>query len=182
MEHDVPARPHGTSMDITEDGLAYIREKLQQVRDGEGVTMVRFSYDGPGFSWVYCDHPEDGETDTLIADVEPDKAQILRHIEQIKPILQEYEDVIMGVDGGMFGPWGEMHSSTFGTSPEAYKWLIDAWLDAVPAGQYDLYLKINDPKEQSENKRCVRFANNGDIWNAALGANRIGAVKIIEAP
>lgn len=132
LEHDVPTRPHGASMDITEDGLAYIREKLQQVRDGEGVTMVRFSYDGPGFSWVYCDHPEDGEIDTLIADVEPDRDQILRHIAQLGPILREYENVIMGVDGGMFGPWGEMHSSTFGTSPQAYKWLIDAWLDAVP--------------------------------------------------
>ena len=132
LENDVPTWPHGQSQDITEDGLAYIREKLQQVRDGEGVTFVRFSYDGPGFSWVYCDHPEDGEYDQLIADVEPDKAQILRHIEQIKPILEEYEDVIMSMDGGMFGPWGEMHSSTFGTSPEAYKWLIDAWLDALP--------------------------------------------------
>lgn len=132
LEHDVPAWPHGESQDITEDGLAYIREKLQQVRDGEGVTLVRFSYDGPGFSWVDCDHPEDGYIDTLVADVEPDKDQLLRHIEQVKPILREYEDVIMGVDGGMFGPWGEMHSSTFGTSPEAYKWLLDAWLDAVP--------------------------------------------------
>ena len=132
LENDVPTWPHGESQDITEDGLAYIREKLQQVRDGEGVTFVRFSYDGPGFSWVYCDHPEDGEYDQLIADVEPDKEQILRHIEQIKPILEEYEDVIMSMDGGMFGPWGEMHSSTFGTSPEAYKWLIDAWLDALP--------------------------------------------------
>lgn len=132
LENDVPTWPHGQSQDITEDGLAYIREKLQQVRDGEGVTFVRFSYDGPGFSWVYCDHPEDGEYDQLIADVEPDKEQILRHIEQLKPILEEYEDVIMSMDGGMFGPWGEMHSSTFGTSPEAYKWLIDAWLDALP--------------------------------------------------
>lgn len=69
----------------------------------------------------------------------------------------------------------------------------DAWRDLsfsipladfgdVPAGEYDLYLKINDPKEQSENRRCVRFANNGDIWNAALGANRIGVVEIVGAP
>ena len=132
LENEVPNWPHGQSQDITEDGLSYIREKLQQVRDGEGVTLVRFSYDGPGFSWVDCDHPEDGYIDQLIADIEPDKAQLLRHIEQIKPILREYEDVIMAVDGGMFGPWGEMHSTTFGTSPEAYAWLIDAWLDAVP--------------------------------------------------
>lgn len=124
--------PSGESQPITEDGLAYIRDKLQQVRDGEGVALVRFNYDGRGFSWVDCDHPEDGYIDTLTTDVEPDKETILTHIAQIKPILHEYEDVLMAVDGGMFGPWGEMHSTTFGTSPEAYAWLLDAWLDAVP--------------------------------------------------
>lgn len=124
--------PKGTSQPITEDGLAYIRDKLQQVRDGNGVALVRFNYDGRGFSWVDCDHPEDGYIDTLTNDCEPDKEMVLTHIEQLKPILHEYEDVIMAVDGGMFGPWGEMHSTTFGTSPEAYTWLLNAWLDAVP--------------------------------------------------
>ena len=47
----------------------------------------------------------------------------------------------------------------------------------VPSGSYDIYLKINDPKEQSENRRCIRFANY-DIWNAALGANLIGSVTV----
>ena len=116
----------------TEDALAYIRDKLEQVRAGEGVTMVRFNYDGPGFSWVSAEHPDDGYVDQKIADVEPDKEVILEHISQIAPILEEYEDVLMGVDGGFFGPWGEMHSSTFGTSPEAYVWLLDALLEAMP--------------------------------------------------
>ncbi|RYZ45060.1 MAG: DUF4832 domain-containing protein, partial [Sphingobacteriales bacterium] len=48
----------------------------------------------------------------------------------------------------------------------------------VPAGHYDIYLKINDPKEQSVNKRCIRFANNGDSWNADLGANLIGSTTV----
>lgn len=132
LENEQPQWPHGTSQDLTEDALNYIRDKLQQVRDGEGVTLVRFSYDGPGFSWVDCDHPEDGYVDQLTANVEPDKEQLLRHIEQLAPVLAEYEDVIMAVDGGMFGPWGEMHSTAFGTDPEAYAWLLTAWLDAVP--------------------------------------------------
>lgn len=132
LENVVPTWKHGTSQPLTEDALAYIRDKLDQVRAGEGVTMVRFSYDGPGYSWVDCDHPQDGYIDTLIQDVEPDKETILTHIRQIAPILHEYEDVIMGVDGGFFGPWGEMHSTAFGTSPEAYAWLLDALLDAVP--------------------------------------------------
>lgn len=131
----LPTWPKGTSQPLTEDALNYIREKLQQVRDGDGVALIRFSYDGRGFSWVDVDHPEDGYMDRLVADIEPDKEMILTHISQLKPILQEYEDVIMAVDGGMFGPWGEMHSTTFGTSTEAYAWLLNAWLDAVPASR-----------------------------------------------
>jgi len=128
----LPTWPHGTSQPLTEDALAYIRDKLQQVRDGNGVVLVRFNYDGAGYGWVDVDHPEDDYIDRPVADIEPDKTTLLGHIAQLKPILHEYEDVIMGVDAGMFGPWGEMHSTTFGTSPEAYAWLLNAWLDAVP--------------------------------------------------
>ena len=49
---------------------------------------------------------------------------------------------------------------------------------SVPAGDYDIYLKINDPKEQSANKRCIRFANNGNSWNTDLGANLIGSTTV----
>jgi len=47
----------------------------------------------------------------------------------------------------------------------------------VPAGEYDIYLKINDPKETSANRRCIQFANH-DIWDADLGANRIGTTAV----
>jgi len=47
----------------------------------------------------------------------------------------------------------------------------------LSAGEYNIFLKINDPKEKSENKRCIRFAN-FDIWNESLGANLIGAVTV----
>ena len=50
---------------------------------------------------------------------------------------------------------------------------------SVPAGDYDIYLKINDPKETSTNKRSVRFANKGHSWNADLGANLIGSTKVV---
>ncbi len=48
----------------------------------------------------------------------------------------------------------------------------------VPADDYDIYLKINDPKEQSANKRCIRFANNGNSWDTDLGANLIGSTTV----
>jgi hypothetical protein len=47
----------------------------------------------------------------------------------------------------------------------------------VPGGDYDIFLKINDPRETSTNKRCIQFANH-DIWNTSLGANLIGSTTV----
>jgi len=47
----------------------------------------------------------------------------------------------------------------------------------IKPGEYFVYLKINDPKEKSSNKRCIQFANY-DIWNATIGANLIGIVNL----
>ena len=79
------------------------------------------------------------------------------------------------------GPNGEM--------PNSKATHLDAWHDLnfsikidefgeVPSGDYDVFLKINDPKEQSTNKRSIQFANNGNSWNADLGANLIGSTKL----
>jgi hypothetical protein len=40
----------------------------------------------------------------------------------------------------------------------------------VPRGDDDIFLKLNDPKETSTNKRCIQFANH-TIWNTSPGAN-----------
>ena len=48
----------------------------------------------------------------------------------------------------------------------------------VPRGDYDIYLKINDPKETSANKRCIQFANY-NIWNTSLAANLIGSTTVV---
>jgi hypothetical protein len=55
---------------------------------------------------------------------------------------------------------------------------MNAFNGAIPAGEYDIMLKINDPREQSANRLCIRFANKGGIWNAELGANYIGSTTV----
>ncbi len=50
---------------------------------------------------------------------------------------------------------------------------------SVPPGDYEIYLKINDPKEKSANRRCIRLANKGNSWNPTLGANLIGSTKVV---
>ncbi|MFC1784690.1 DUF4874 domain-containing protein, partial [Candidatus Neomarinimicrobiota bacterium] len=54
------------------------------------------------------------------------------HYHQLKPIFQEYSDVIWSFDSGTFGPWGETHSNYEAEVPGYYKIILDALLDAVP--------------------------------------------------
>ena len=48
----------------------------------------------------------------------------------------------------------------------------------VPFGDYDISLKINDPKEQSAHKR-IQFVNKGNSWNADLAAILIGSTTVV---
>ncbi|MBL7699849.1 MAG: DUF4832 domain-containing protein [Chitinophagaceae bacterium] len=140
-------RRTGKTQPLTPYALAYIRGLLQKVRDGNGVAFVKFSYDGNGFNYV------EGKNEHLILGPEPNyvtannpsamcnvpgytnKNWVEYHILQLKPILHEFEDVIMCVKAGMFGPWGEMHTSPVARDPKEYKKLYDAYLDAVPASR-----------------------------------------------
>jgi hypothetical protein len=141
----------GKTQPLTEYALNYIRGLLQKVRDGNGVAFVKFSYDGNGFSYIEPHkYPHLDLTQGLILGPEPtyvtdnnpsamcnvpghtDKNWIEYHIWQLKPIFHEFEDIIMCVKTGMLGPWGEQHSSPEAQRPEAYKMLLDAYLDAAP--------------------------------------------------
>ena len=75
------------------------------------------------------------------------------------------------------GPNGEMPNS-LATNTSAWRdFGFNVPLSAfgsLPAGEYGIYLKINDPKERSVYKRSIRFANNGNSWDESIGANLIG--------
>ena len=141
----------GKTQPLTSFALDYIRGLLQKVRDGNGVAFVKFSYDGNGFNYIEPHkYPHLKLIQGLIHGPEPtfvtpnnpsamcdvaghtDKDWTEYHILQLKPIFYEFEDIIMCVKTGMFGPWGEQHSSPIARDPREYKKLLDAYLDAVP--------------------------------------------------
>ncbi len=64
-----------------------------------------------------------------------DKNWVQYHLWQIGNIFKEYEECIMVVKGGIFGAWGEMHSSSYAQEPEGYHWLINAYLEYLPASR-----------------------------------------------
>lgn len=121
---------------ISADGLAYIRRTMDSIRAQDGVAFMQHNYDNK--SW-------DEHKDELAFSPEPygqctvpgfeHLNWVQYHIKQLEPIWRENEDIIFAFKGGFFGPWGEMHSSKYGTSPAAYAWLMQALLDAVPASR-----------------------------------------------
>jgi Domain of unknown function (DUF4832)/Domain of unknown function (DUF4874) len=145
----------GKTQALTPFALDYMRNLLQKVRDGNGVAFVKFSYDGNGFNYIEPHkYPHLKLTEGLIHGPEPayvtpnnplamcdvpgheDKDWIEYHLWQLKPIFYEFEDIIMCVKTGMFGPWGEQHSSQMANSADAAKMLFDTYLDVVPASRY----------------------------------------------
>lgn len=142
----------GKTGPLTPYALEYMRNLLQKVRDGNGVAFVKFSYDGNGFNYIESHkYPNlklrngliHGPEPTYITENNPsamceieghaDKNWFEYHIWQLTPIFKEFEDIIMCVKTGMLGPWGEQHSSPEARNIDAYKKLLDAYLEAVPA-------------------------------------------------
>ena len=122
---------YGTTQAITDDALAVLREALLFVREKTNCTVhLRPTYDGMGWSYngKYDTEPEGMCT---VAGFEH-MTWIEYHLLQLKPIFHEFEDIIMAIDSGTFGPWGEIHTSTMSRDPVANTMLLNALLDVVP--------------------------------------------------
>ena len=71
-----------------------------------------------------------------IGEPDADLKRILGHIEQLKPIFQEHADVILTLQAGFIGAWGEWHASQNGLdAPGPRKQILDALLAALPANR-----------------------------------------------
>ena len=108
---------------IAESYLDIVRQNMQALREGGCKCILRFAYTSSENQ-----HPHEAPVDL-----------VLQHIAQIKPILQEYADVIFVMEAGFVGVWGEWYYTTyFKQNPmkdEDYvdrRRVLDALLDALP--------------------------------------------------
>lgn len=104
--------------DISEEYLQTIRAKFQSLREGGCKCILRFCYSN-GFDEK--DKPWDATPE-----------QALRHIAQVKPLIQEFYDVIMVVQAGFVGSWGEWYYTENFKDNASRKKLVEALLDALP--------------------------------------------------
>ena len=87
----------GKSQDLTEDALNVLQTTFDNIRKNNGFVIVRICYD----PWYV------GKSN-----VTPEHKWVLRHVEQLAPVLSKNTDVILALEMGMHGAYGEMHSDT----------------------------------------------------------------------
>ena len=87
----------GVSQDLTEDALNVLQQTFDNIRSFGGRVIVRICYD----PWY------NGRSN-----VTPAHEWVLKHVKQLAPVLSKNTDVIVALEMGMHGAYGEMHSDT----------------------------------------------------------------------
>jgi len=105
--------------ELTDEVLQYISAEFQNLRESGCKAILRFAYS-------YSD--EDGDMDAPVD-------LVVRHIAQLKPVLEEFQDVIFVVQTGFMGIFGEMHSSTYFKTSDDVNRMLRAILDALPVNR-----------------------------------------------
>lgn len=108
---------------IADDFIQMVRNNMQVLRENGAKCIMRFAY-------------SDSENEKPW-DPTPEVVQM--HIADIKPVLQEYSDVIMCLQAGFVGVWGEWYyTENFEFTPSTpedhvlRKQVTDAMLEALP--------------------------------------------------
>lgn len=113
------------SKDIPESWLDNIQKDMDALRDGGAKCVLRFCYKQ---NESESNKPWDAE-----------EKWVMRHIEQVRPILQKNEDVIMVFQAGYVGVWGEWYyTDHYVMNPKSYedyqprRKVLEAMLAALP--------------------------------------------------
>ena len=106
-------RVGGKNIPINEQTLDAVRQTLQSAREKGVLCIPRFAY----------------ARDAYVGTEPDDVAWIVKHIGQLAAVVNEYKDVVIALEAGMIGPWGEMHGSKY-VAPEYANVIIEAMLDS----------------------------------------------------
>ena len=110
------------AQDLPQALLDDVQAGFDAIRDAGLKAVVRFQYDrGEGYPDGANDAPE---------------SSILRHVEQLAPVLTDNRDVLFVLQAGFIGAWGEWHTSlNFAdgfVDKDARKRIVDALMLAAP--------------------------------------------------
>ena len=92
-----PERVGGADIPLTDVMKADVRRYLEETRQKGGTLIVRI-----GYTWSDKSGCEPADFDI-----------VLGHVKDLAQIMADYDDVVVGVEAGVAGPWAEMHSSDY---------------------------------------------------------------------
>ncbi len=149
--------------DISEAALDVLRQHFENERRAGTKVILRHAY-----SWSDKWEVQD-----------PELKWVLRHIEQLAPVWEEYKDVIYVVQAGLVGIYGEWHTSTNLNDNADRAAIVKALLDNVPScrqvalrtpGQKMMALgKINGKAYQWGDSLSVSTAFDGSYLSRLAG-------------
>lgn len=153
---------------ISEAKLAVLQEDFDRARE-EGVKyLLRFAYRNDA------------------SQPAPTLQQVLKHIEQLKPIVRKNIDVIYCLQIGWLGLWGEFHSDPYNltTNPKAVASVTEATLRMLPENRSTMMRRMyyrdvaesNSPYVKKHIDR-VGFFNDGTLANYTDAGTFLGTVK-----
>ena len=108
----------GIDYDLDEQFFTALRGTFENCRKNGSTIALRFRYDSNGKG-----NPEPATFD-----------YVLKHIKQVKEskVLEDYKDILMFVESGFVGQWGEQHGGKY-TTVEYKARVLEAMLDCVPS-------------------------------------------------
>ncbi|TWT78419.1 hypothetical protein Pla123a_12110 [Posidoniimonas polymericola] len=138
---------------LTDRALATIEQDFAAARE-HGVKLVpRFAYS------------------SRIGEADASEDVVLRHIRQLKPLLTKNSDVILTLQAGFIGAWGEWHASTNGLdSAGPMRRVAMGLLDALPP---DRCIQVRTPKAKQQVVQRPRPLNADRAFDGSPAA-RIG--------
>ena len=145
---------------ISQDYLNKVQADFNTIRNAGLKCIVRFAY---------------SDTDTA-GQRDASKAQILAHIEQLRPLLQNNVDIIAVMQAGFIGSWGEWYyTDYFGMSPTSTdyanrKAVVDGILSALPASRM---VQIRTPKLKQNTYSTTTAITQTQAYNGTA-LSRIG--------
>ena len=105
----------GRDIPLPPSALASIAGTLDTCRANGGTVVLRFAYTDDRYGGTECD----------------DFDMVLRHVAQIGETVAAYPDVVLAVECGFIGAWGEMHTSRYADAEHGNQ-VLDAWLECLP--------------------------------------------------
>lgn len=118
-------RVGGKDVPISAAMKADVVRFLTETRGKGGTLIVRL-----GYTWSEQPGCEPSDFDILLG-----------HVRDLSSIIAQFPDVVMAVEAGIAGPWGEMHSSDY-CKPEYMNRILAAYLEKLPP---EISLLVRNP-------------------------------------